>query len=104
MRKRREAPIQYFNSIKTTITKDKMRNGIVVKNFPINLRKLILFEALKKRCYVENIIETALRDYFSKDKQMVQFMDCSFEIDFSECFNIRKVDNVREVKNNERTV
>jgi hypothetical protein len=92
------APIQYYNSLKTTITKEKMKNGMVVKNLPENLRKLLLFCALKKRCYVENIVEIALRDYFSKDKTIAPFLDCNFEVDFSESFNIRKVDNLVEVK------
>jgi hypothetical protein len=98
MRKRKEAPIQYYNSLKTTITKEKMKNGMLVKNLPENLRKLLLFCALKKRCYVENIVESALRDYFAKDKTIAPFLDRAFEIDFSESFNIRKVENSVEVK------
>jgi hypothetical protein len=99
MRRRKDvAPIQYYNSLKSTITKGKMRHGMVVKNLPESLRKLLLFCALKKKCYVENIIETALRDYFAKDKTIAPFLDCNFEVDFSESFNIRRVENTIEVQ------
>lgn len=99
MRKRKDiVPIQYYNSLKTKLTKRDMRYGFVVRNLPENMRRLLLFAALKNRCYVENVIETALRDYFLKDKTLAPFLDCAFEIDFSESFNIRRVENVCEVK------
>jgi hypothetical protein len=82
---------QYFNSLKSMLKKT-LRNGFIVKNLDLNLRRLLFFAALKKRCYVENIVEMALRDYLAKDKTVAPFLDCDFEIDFGESFNIRKKD------------
>ena len=74
----------------------------MVKNLDLNLRKLLYFAALKKHCYVENIIELALKEYFSKDKTLSAFLDCDFEIDFAESFNIRKKDYTAAPKNDTR--
>jgi hypothetical protein len=82
---------QYFNSLKSMLKK-KLRNGFMVKNLDLNLRRLLYFAALKKHCYVENIVELALRDYFAKDKTVALFLEGDFEIDFAESFNIRKKD------------
>lgn len=82
---------QYFNSLKNMLKKT-LRQGFIVKNLDVDLRKLLYFAALKKHCYVENVIEVALREYFSKDKTIAPFLDGGIEIDFGESFNIRKKD------------
>ena len=73
-----------------SMLKNTLRNGFMVKNLDVNLRKLLYFAALKKHCYVENIVEMALREYFSKDKTIAPFLDGGFEIDFAESFQYQE--------------
>lgn len=89
---------QYYNSLKA-ILKKTLRSGFVVKNIDLNLRRLLYFTALKRHCYLEQIIEAALREYLSKDKTVASFLECDFEIDFEESFHIRKKDFTATPKN-----
>jgi hypothetical protein len=92
---------QYFNSLKNMLKKS-LENGFMIKNLDVDLRRLLYFAALKKHCYVENIVELALREYLSKDKTISPFLECDFEIDFAESFNIRKKDFTAGPKNEMR--
>ena len=100
--KRRERPgYQYYNAIKDMLKED-IRNGVhpafLVKNMDLNLRKLLYFAAIKKKCYIENIIEIALRQYFEQDKTLAPFLNCGFEVEFAESLVIRKADLTAEPK------
>ena len=80
---------QYFNQLRGVLKKEP-KAGLIVRNLDANIRKLIYFTALKKHCFMEEVVETALREYFSKDKTVSPFLDCDFVVDFEESFNIRK--------------